>query len=125
PADAPSEPPPAAQREAEAQIHVPDVLPVLRTGQSVLYPAIVVPLVTVEDADVRAVDDAVTSGHRIVAVIGQRQGEDGAYDGDLQPVGTAAQILRMAKAPNGTLQALIQGVARVRVVAVEEREPWI
>ncbi len=77
PVDTPAEPP-AAQREAEAQIHVPDVLPVLRTGQSVLYPAIVVPLVTMEEADVRAVDDAVTSGHRIVAVIAQRQGEDGA-----------------------------------------------
>src|SRR5437660_7990706 len=117
--------PEAPAPEQQAQIPVPDVLPVLRTGASVLYPAIVVPLVTAEDADVRAVDDAVGSGHRMVAVIAQQPGEDGAYSGELQPVGTAAQILRMAKAPNGTLQALIQGVARIRVAAVEQREPWV
>ncbi|HZQ38466.1 MAG TPA: endopeptidase La, partial [Dehalococcoidia bacterium] len=97
----------------------------LRTGASVLYPAIVVPLVTSEEADVRAVDDAVTTSERLVAVVAQQQGSEGAYDGEMQAIGTAAQIVRMAKAPNGTLQALIQGVARIRILGVEQREPWL
>ena len=111
--------------QAPAQIYIPDVLPVLRTGASVLYPAIVVPLVTSEEPDVRAIDDAVTNTARIIAVVALKHGQSGAYDGDLQPVGTAAQILRMAKTPNGTLQALIQGVRRVRIVGIEQDEPWI
>jgi len=115
---------PAQSDEQGPQIQIPDVLPVLRTGASILYPAIVVPLMTAEPADVQAVDDAVTNGNRIVAVLAQQQSPSGAYDGDLQTVGTAAQILRMAKAPNGTLQALIQGIARIRVLDVEQREPW-
>jgi len=111
--------------QAPAQIYIPDVLPVLRTGASVLYPAIVVPLVTSEEPDVRAIDDAVTNTARIIAVVALKHGQSGAYDGDLQPVGTAAQIIRMAKTPNGTLQALIQGVRRVRIVGIEQDEPWI
>ncbi len=107
-----------------AQILVPGVLPVLRTGGSVLYPAIVVPLVTAEEADVRAVDDAASAGNRLIAVIAQKQTASGVHDGELQSVGTAAQILRMAKSPNGTLQALIQGVTRIRVLGYEQTEPW-
>jgi ATP-dependent Lon protease len=106
-------------------IAIPDVLPVLRTGPNVLYPAIVVPLVTSEAGDVGAVDDAVANGGRMVAVVAQQQSESGAYDGELRGVGTAAQILRMAKAPNGMVQALIQGVARIRIQGYEQREPWI
>src|SRR5438270_7558 len=83
--------------------------------------AIVVPLMTADDPDVRAVDDAVTSGHRIVAVVAQQPDAEGNYTGELRQVGTAAQILRMAKAPNGTLQALIQGIARVRILEVEQQ----
>ena len=114
PADArTTDEPPAApgseqQPDGAGVLRIPDVLPVLRTGASVLYPAIVVPLVTSDESDVRAVDDAVTTPERLVAVIAQQQGSEGAYDGELQPIGTAAQIVRMAKAPNGTLQALIQ-----------------
>src|SRR5581483_7439370 len=126
---APGEPPspPAAEPHSDGagQLRIPEVLPVLRTGASVLYPAIVVPLVTSEEADVRAVDDAVTTAERLVAVVAQQQGSEGAYDGEMQAIGTAAQIVRMAKAPNGTLQALIQGVARIRILGVEQREPWL
>ncbi len=114
-----------AESEASGQSRIPEVLPVLRTGASVLYPAIVVPLVTSDEADVRAVDDAITTPERLVAVVAQQQSSDGAYDGDIQAIGTAAQVVRMAKAPNGTLQALIQGVARVRITAIEQREPWL
>ncbi|HLZ73106.1 MAG TPA: endopeptidase La [Dehalococcoidia bacterium] len=116
---------PQAEAGGDGQLRIPDVLPVLRTGASVLYPAIVVPLVTSDEADVRAVDEAVTTPERLVAVVAQQQGEEGVYDAEIQPIGTAAQIVRMAKAPNGTLQALIQGVARVRIVAIEQREPWL
>src|SRR5690348_9063329 len=122
PAAAPAD---APRSDGAGQLRIPEVLPVLRTGASVLYPAIVVPLVTSDEADVRAVDDAVTTAERLVVVVAQQQGSDGAYNGEIQPIGTAAQIVRMAKAPNGTLQALIQGVARVRIVAIEQQEPWL
>ena len=107
----------------EPEIVIPEVLPVLATGGNVLYPASVVPLISGEERDVHAVDEAVSSGNRMLAVFAQQQTEDGSYSGALQPVGTAALVLRMAKAPNGSVQALLQGLARVRLVALDQEQP--
>ena len=115
---------PAAVPEAEpAPVTIPETLPVLAVGANVLFPGIVVPFVTSAERDIRAIDEAVASGNRMLALFGQQEGADGAFGGPLQQIGAAATILRMAKAPNGLLQALLQGVARVRLVAVEQEEP--
>ncbi|MGI8550591.1 MAG: endopeptidase La, partial [Dehalococcoidia bacterium] len=46
------------------------------------------------------------------------------YGGQPQPVGTAVAIVRMARAANGTVQALLQGVARVRLISIEQQSPF-
>ena len=105
-------------------IEIPDVLPVLATGSSVLYPAIVVPFVSGDERDIRAVDEATTLPNRLVAVFPQQQAGDGAYSGPLQALGTAAAILRMARGAQGGVQAILQGVTRVRLVAVVQQDPY-
>ena len=39
-------------------------------------------------------------------------GPDGQPTGELYPIGTAANVLRMARAPTGAVQAIIQGMSR-------------
>jgi ATP-dependent Lon protease len=109
--------------EAEA-VAFPDELAVLATGASVLYPSIVVPYVSGEERDVRAVDEATSLPNRIVGIFAQQPSGDGEYHGELQPFGTAAAILRMARGQQGGVQAILQGVARVRLVEVLQRDPY-
>ncbi len=82
-----------------------------------------VPVVASEPAEVQAIDDAITSG-KVVGIFAQ-QPQDGQYRGDLYQVGTAAMVSRMAKTPDGAVHAILQGVARVRLVALEQQEPWL
>jgi ATP-dependent Lon protease len=108
---------------AAVESKIPDVLPVLATGPNVMYPAIVIPYVSAEERDTRAIDEAVSSGNRMLAVFAQAQAPDGAYTGTIQPMGTAVQILRMARVQGGAVQALLQGVARVRAMEVVQEAP--
>ncbi|MGI8551251.1 MAG: hypothetical protein ACR2PL_10785, partial [Dehalococcoidia bacterium] len=68
-----------------AETSLPDVLPVLMSGPNVMYPAIVVPLISGEENEVRVVDDAVSSGNRMLAVFAQQPDESGGYGGQPQP----------------------------------------
>ncbi|MFN8558016.1 MAG: endopeptidase La [Dehalococcoidia bacterium] len=108
-------------------IAIPETLPVLATGASVLYPGIAVPYVSAEARDVSAVDEAISLPNRLIALFPQQptevEGEQN-YNGPLGAVGTAATILRMARGAQGGVQAIIQGVARLRLVEVVQEEPY-
>jgi len=106
-----------------APLKVPEIIPIIPSGPNVLFPSQIIPVIATDPSEIRAIDDAVTSG-KIVGIFAQRQGEDD-LKGALYDVGTAALITRMAKAPDGTVHAIIQGVARVRLLSLEQREPWL
>lgn len=108
----------------EEQIQVPEVLPALSSGSAVLFPGLVVPLASQDQSLVGPIDAAADSPNKMLAVFAQKPGEDGQPTGESYSVGTAAVIARMAKAPNGGVQALIRGVARVTLKELEQEEPW-
>jgi len=115
--------PEPASDDAPSQPQLPEVLPVLATGPNVLFPATVIPFISADEAGVRAVDEAVNGQGRLLAVFAQTQAADGSYSGPIQTVGTAVSILRMARAPGGAVQALLQGIVRVRALAIEQEQP--
>jgi len=104
---------------------VPEVLPVLPSGGTVVYPFQMVPILAVQERDVRAVDEAAASPTKMLGIFAQGQAEDGHYHGDLHEVGTAAIVSRMVKAPDGSINAILQGVTRIRLLSVEQSEPWM
>jgi ATP-dependent Lon protease len=115
----------AAADQAGNEPAIPEELPVLGTGPNVMYPALVVPFVSSSEADTRAIDDAVSSSNRMLAMFAQVQAPDGSYTGAIQPVGTAVSIIRMARGQGGAVQALLQGIARVRAVQIVQDQPWL
>ena len=125
-AASPTTAPSAAEAETpEEHIRVPEVLPALASGGVVLFPGLMVPLVSQEQSVVGAIDEAAGSPNKMLALFAQKPGEDGEPTGETYPVGTAAVIARMAKAANGTVQAIIQGVTRVTLLKLEQQEPWL
>ncbi len=125
------ETPPVAETPApeagrpEEQVQVPEVLPALASGGAVLFPGLMVPLASQDQAVVGAIDEAAGSPHKMLAIFAQKPGDDGQPTGETYSVGTAAVIARMAKAPNGTVQAIIQGVSRVTLQELQQQEPYL
>ena len=111
------------QPEREDAFKIPEVLPALASGAVVLFPGLMVPLASSDEAIVQAVIEAAASPGKMLALFAQKMGPDGQPTNELYAVGTAANVLRMARAPTGAVQAIIQGVARVRLLAKEQEKP--
>jgi len=106
------------------ELVLPDVMPVIPSGTNVLYPQQLMPIMAVEERDRRAIDEAASSEGKLVAIFSEQGDDEGSKGGvRLRDVGTVAGIVRMAKAPDGSVHAILQGRARIRLVAVEGEGP--
>jgi ATP-dependent Lon protease len=116
---------PETEAKVRPTIRVPDVLPALASGGTVVYPSQLIPVFANQEKDIRAIDEAAASTVKMMGIFAQKATEEGHYESDLHGVGTAAAIMRMAKAPDGTTHAILQGVTRVRLLSLEQEEPWL
>ncbi len=92
-------------------------IPVCPVRKSVLYPTMVTPIDAGRPVSIRSINAALDRD-RTILIVSQRDGEVEEPTGDdLFEVGTACNILRMKKNPDGSIQMLVQGFARVRVNA--------
>ena len=106
------------------ELVLPDVMPVIPSGPNVVYPQQLMPVMAVEERDKRAIDEAASSEGKLVAIFSEPDDDEGAKGGlRLRDVGTVASIVRMAKAPDGSVHAILQGRARIRLVTVEGEGP--
>ena len=104
---------------------VPPEMPVLPLRDTVLFPQAFMPLAVARESSVKLIDEAVASGQTI-AVFAQREaGEDEPSQADLYPVGTASQIHKMFKLPDGSLRIIVQGLARVRLEEITATRPYL
>ena len=106
---------------------VPDILPVLPSGGEVVFPFMVFPLMLRGDRWGPLIDE-VSTGHKMLCLTALRKPEeqrDHVERGDLYDMGTAVLLARMLRLPDGNIQALLQGVARVRLTQVAQNEPYI
>ena len=97
-------------------------LPVLPSKELVLFPHMVVSWVVEQPNLVKLVDDALASD-RTVAVMSEKKGDDKSLG--FHNVGTVGLILRMAKNEEGHARLIVQGVTRVRLLEITEKEPYI
>ena len=104
---------------------VPPEMPVLPLRDTVLFPQAFMPLAVARESSVKLIDEAVASGQTI-AVFAQREaGEDEPGQKDLHEIGTASQIHKMFKLPDGSLRIIVQGLARVRLDEITGTRPYL
>lgn len=100
-------------------------LPLLALKNTVLYPYMFMPLSAGRPGSVAAVEAALATEEKALAVFAQR---DAAVDqpggDDLFPIGTRAVIKKMARTPEG-VEMLVQGLERVTLVRLEQTEPYL
>jgi ATP-dependent Lon protease len=94
-------------------------LPVVPIKNTVLFPALVMPLSIGRAASVAAVEAALARDDKTLVIVAQRSDavEEPAQN-DLYGVGTRAVIKKMGRADNA-VQLIVQGIERVAIVAFE------
>jgi ATP-dependent Lon protease len=108
-----------------ADFVIPDALPVLPLRDAVVFPLTAAPLVVAQPRSVRLVDDVMRS-NRLLALVAQRDPKvEGATPEDLYRVGTAGVIHKLARAPDGSLRLMIQGVERIRLLDFTGTDPYL
>ncbi|MBM3189331.1 MAG: endopeptidase La, partial [Chloroflexi bacterium] len=104
---------------------IPQNLPVLPLRNTVIFPMTVMPLVVQRPRSVRLVDDVIVAD-RLIALVALRNADAEEPElTDLYAVGTMGFIHRMARAPDGTMHLLVQGLARLRITEFTQTEPYL
>jgi ATP-dependent Lon protease len=105
---------------------LPDALPVLPLPDGVVFPLTAVPLLVVNPVAVRVIDD-VMRGNRLLVFAAQREPkpEAAVTPENVQRVGTAGAIHQMARMPDGSVRAMVQGIERVRLLDFVATDPYL
>jgi len=108
---------------AERELDVPDALPVLPLRETVVFPHLPAPLVVGRPLSIRAIEHVLT-GNKKIALVAQKDPkvEDPWPDG-LFKIGTAAQVLKLLKYPDGTLRVMTRGLERIRILDPMSNQP--
>ena len=104
----------------------PRELPLVALRETVIFPEMIVPLQVGREKSVNALNAAVADGGPIVLVT-QRQAEQEDIDeaSELYGVGTLAKIAQVVQLQDGTVRAIVQGQARVRVHGLTSTSPYL
>ncbi len=99
----------------------PSELPVLALRQTVVFPMTLAPLAVNRPMSIEAVNRAL-AGDRLMFLSIQSAERDEPEPGDIRPIGTIAAIRQMAKAPNGVVQVIVEGVSRAKADVVSRTD---
>jgi ATP-dependent Lon protease len=101
---------------------------VLPLQQTTLFPETIIPLTVGRPRSVKAVESSLASEEKLLACITiKTEGITGqeAKPTDLYEVGTLVAVKRMMRSDESTLQLIVQGAERVRVVSWNQEEPFL
>jgi len=101
-------------------------LPLIPLRDMVIFPGLVVPIFVGRERSLKALETAMKREEHFVALVSQRQAEvENPGIDELYEVGCLAMIIQELKLPDGTAKALVEGVARIRVLGVNREDPYM
>ena len=113
------------EEQGNNEVDLPETLPILPLRGMVVYPKTAVPITIGQPRSIRLVD-AVMAGDRLIGLLTSKDSEnENPKPDELYQVGTAATILRMFRAPDGTIRLVVQGISRIKVTEFIQEEPYI
>jgi ATP-dependent Lon protease len=121
-------------QDALANRTFPSDLPLLTSSDVVIYPYMAAPLIIEDEEAIKTVEAALKTGHKVAALFGRITSEEeldrtdlpptsSLKEDDLHPVGSAIQLVRSQRTPDGRLQLLVHGISRVGIQKVLQDGP--
>jgi ATP-dependent Lon protease len=112
------------QENKEAQVEIPEVLPLLPIRDIVIYPYMMLPLFVGREMSIRAVEEALARQRLIFLVAQKNSAEDNPTTEEIYKVGTVASIMRMLKLADGRVKILVQGLAKGEIESYLKEQPF-
>lgn len=104
---------------------VADDLPVLPLRGAVVYPMMWLPLPIGQKRSIRLVEESLPGSRMIALVASKDENVEEPSPDQIHTIGTAAQIHRVLKTPDGTMRLVIQGLERIRIINYIQRDPYL
>lgn len=119
------EPPGQPELDSDFEtVPIPEILPVIPIRGLVLFPYTIVPLAVGRTLSLNAINEA-EARDGLLLLLAQKDGTlESPSPDDLYEVGCVGQVMRMVKLPDGNLNALVQGLGRVRVDYLSRTDPF-
>jgi ATP-dependent Lon protease len=112
--------------EREAPVALPETLPVLPLKNTVLFPALLSPLLVNTARSKRLIDHVLVTPERLLVAPAVRRPVQGSPGpDDLHRVATVLRIVKMLKFPDDSYRLLVQGVMRARLEEFVATEPFL
>ncbi|HEY8475573.1 MAG TPA: endopeptidase La [Chloroflexota bacterium] len=106
------------------EVLVPGELPVLPLQDTVLFPGTASTLSVGNPRSLRLLDEVAEGNRQLATALIRRRTPEPSPE-DLHAVGTAAELTRLVRLPDGTAQVVLQGTARVRLTDFVRTEPYL
>lgn len=114
----------AQSKKAAAKKVAKPMLPVLPLRNIVVFPHMIVPLFVGREKSIHALDKMAEDEREIILVSQKDVAEDEPAVDDVFRVGTVASVLQLLKLPDGTVKVLVEGLRRVRLTNLQERDGY-
>ncbi len=106
------------------QLVVPSLLPILPIRNIIVFPGTVRPL-NVGRPKSKSLLDEVMPAEKLIGVITQRNADtEDPKQTDIYSVGTVCAILKLFKLPDGNQSIIVHGMARFKLIGIEQDEPF-
>jgi len=93
--------------------------PLLPLRDIVIFPSIVVPLFVGRKKSIKALEEVMKSDKSVVLVTQKNSEIDDPGVKDIYSFGCLSKVLQLLKLPDGTVKVLVEGLARVKILEVE------
>jgi ATP-dependent Lon protease len=108
----------------DADLAVPERIPLLPLRSDVVFPQTVVPLIIHQPSGMKLVDEVYLTD-KVVALVAQRDPEkESPTPAEIYDTVCISTILKMLKFPDGSTRIVVQGLGRARLLEVERTEPY-
>ncbi len=104
---------------------VADDLPVLPLRGIVVYPMMWLPLTIGQQRSIQLVEESLPQSRIIALVTSRDESVEEPSPEQIYEIGTAAQVHRVLKAPDGTIRLAVQGLERIRLKEYIQEKPYL
>jgi ATP-dependent Lon protease len=104
---------------------LPETIAILPLRGVLVYPLSALPLRVSQPRSIRLIDDAVLHRTTIGLVASKTPDKEEPDVEDIYDIGTLATVVRHFKAPDGSVNLIVQGSERFRIVEIIGKDPYI
>jgi ATP-dependent Lon protease len=109
----------------EQEFRLPEVIGILPIRSAVAYPGTVLPLAVGRDRSKKLIAN-IEPQETIFGLVAQKKPDiDDPGPEDLYSVGTAASVLKVIRMPHGSLNIIVHGIARFRIIEYVQQQPYL